>query len=75
MNLTKKDYVGQDAPCKVVSNQIGVESKTGDCNEPVYIETNNFTPKDSETHSRKFDCESFGITEKDIDLVDMDDLF
>lgn len=75
MNLADKDCVGQDELCKVVSAPIGAESKTGDCEEPDYIESNNFTPKDSESHGGKNCRELFCVTGKDSDCIDMDDLY
>lgn len=52
-----------------------MESQTGDCEEPNYIESNNFTPKDSESHSRKIPCELFCVTGNDTDFIDIYDLY
>ena len=38
--------MGQNDLCKVVSTPSGVQSKTGDYNEPDYMESDNFTPND-----------------------------
>ena len=61
-------------PCKVVSTPIGVESKTGDCKEPNYnyIETSKFTLNESHDNSHHG---IFCVTEKDLTLIDIDDLF
>lgn len=82
MNLTNIDCVGQNELCKVVSpnysetpkQDIGIY-KTGDYNGPDYIEADNFTPKDSESHSGKIRRESFCVTGKDSDYIDIEDLY
>jgi len=71
--LTNTDCVDQNEPCKVVSSPNGEQSKRGNCKES---NTNNFNRNEvSETHSRKFDHEPFCVTGKDLDLIDIDDLF
>ena len=47
----------------------GVQSKTGDYKEPDYIET------DNESHGGKIPCELFCVIGKDLDCIDIDDLF
>jgi hypothetical protein len=47
----------------------GVQSKTGDHNEPDHIEA------DKESHGRKSDRELFCVTEKDLEFIDIDDLY
>jgi len=73
---TNTDCVGHNDLCKAVSPPNGEHTKTGDCKELDYIDTNNFNRNEvSETHSRKFDHEPFCVTGKDLDLIDIDDLF
>ena len=69
MNLTKTDCVGHDFFCKVVSTPIGAEAKTGDYKETDYIEA------DSESQGRKTDRELFCVTGKDIDCIDVENLY
>jgi len=46
------------------------------CKQPDYIESNTFNQNEgSETHSRKFNHELFCVTEKDLNLIDINDLF
>ncbi len=64
---------GQNKLCKVVSTPIGEHTKTVDCKE---TDSNNFNLNEvSESHSRKFDHEPFCVTGKDLDLIDIDDMF
>ncbi len=73
--LTSIDCVGQNDPCKVVSPK-NLETpkrdievyKTGDYKEPDYIEV------DNESHG-ECNHELFCITGKDLDLIDIEDLF
>ena len=87
-------FAGQDDLCKDNHTTIGVQFKTGDYEEPDYIEADNLTsnikidePKvsadkgqntnnsdsaDSESHGQ-IDQESFCVTKKDSDLIDIDD--
>lgn len=69
MNLANMDCVGQDELCKVVSTPTGVQSQTGDYNEPDYIDA------DNESHGGEIPCELFCITGKDSDYIDIDDLY
>lgn len=69
MNLTNTDCVGQNELCKVESpknletpKQDTISSKTDDINI-------------NESHSRKIGCELFGVIEKDLDLIDTEDLY
>ena len=62
--------------CKVVSPKVSESPKqdsknckTGDFKEPDYIEANN------ESHGRKIDRELFCVTGKDLDYIDIDDLY
>lgn len=74
--LTNISCVGQNELCKVVvtnnsetpKQDIDVY-KTGDYKEPDYIET------DNESHGGKIPCELFCVTGKDLDCIDIDDLF
>lgn len=75
MNPTNMDCEGQNELCKVRYTPIGVESKTGDCEEPDYIESNNFSIKDSESQGEKIRCELFCVTGKDSDYIDIEDLY
>ena len=68
-DLANNTCVGQDELCKVVSTPSGVQSKTGDYNEPDYIEA------DSESHGGEIPCELFCVTEKDLNYIDIDDLY
>lgn len=68
MNLTNTDCVEQDELCKVVSTPTGVQSQTGDYNEPDYIEV------DNESHG-ECNHELFCITGKDSDYIDIDELY
>ena len=72
--LKNADCVEQDELCKVVSTPTGVQSKTGDYKEPDYIESNNFTPKDSESHDNS-NHGIFCVSEKDLEGIDIDDLY
>ena len=63
------DCVGQNELCKVVSTPISVEPKTGYCREPDYIEA------DNESHGRKIRRELFCVTGKDLEFIDIDDLY
>lgn len=67
--LTNTDCVGQNKLCKVESpknletpKQDTISSKTDDINI-------------NESHSRKIGCELFGVTEKDLDFIDMENIF
>ncbi len=63
----------QSEPCKVVSPPNGDHTKTGDCKE---TDTNNFNLNEvGETHCAKLHNEPFCITEKDLDLTDIEELF
>ena len=74
--LTNIGCVGQNELYKVVvtnnsetpKQDIDVY-KTGDYKEPDYIET------DNESHGGKIPCELFCVTGKDLDCIDIDDLF
>ena len=68
-DLANNTCVGQDGLCKVVSTPSGVQSKTGDYNEPDYIEA------DSESHGVEIPCELFCVNEKDLNYIDIDDLY
>ena len=68
MNLTNTDCVEQDELCKVVSTPTGVQSQTGDYNEPDYIEV------DNESHG-ECNHELFCITGKDSDYIDIYELY
>lgn len=63
MNLANNDCVGQDEVCKANRTPTGVQSKTGDCKEPDYIEANN------ESHRGKIPCELFCVSGKDGDQI------
>ncbi len=74
--LVNTDCVGQDDLCKVVPPKNSETPKqdieiykTGDYIEPDYIEANN------ESHGGKIPCELFCVTGKDLDCIDIDDLF
>ncbi len=55
------------------SSPNGEQSKTGDCKE---TDSNNFNLNEvSESHGEKFRCEPFCVTGKDLDSIDIDDLF
>lgn len=69
MNLTNIDCVGHDFLCKVVSTPSGVQSKTGDCKKPDYIES------DNESHGVKLHGELFCVTGNDSDFIDIDSIF
>lgn len=71
MNLTLANTgcVGHNDLCKVVFTPISVQSKTDDCNEPDYIET------DNESHSGEIFCGLFFVTGKNSDYIDIDDLY
>ncbi len=69
MNLTNIDCVGHNNLCKVGSTPSGVQSKTGDYKETDYIEA------DSESQGRKTDRELFCVTGKDIDCIDVENLY
>lgn len=51
----------------------GDDTRTSDY-KAGYIESNNFTPKDDESHGEN-DHGIFCVTGNDVDLVDIDDLF
>ena len=52
-----------------MSTPSGVQSKTGDYKEPDYIKA------DSKSHGGKIPCELFCVIGKDLDYIDIDDLF
>ena len=61
--------MGQDELYKVVSTPIGVESQTGDYNEPDYIDA------DNESHGRKIGHGTFRVTGNNSGFVGIDDLY
>lgn len=63
------DCVGQNEACKNNHTPIGVQFKTGDYNEPDYIEA------DIESQGEKIRRELFCVTGKDSDYIDLDDLY
>ncbi len=76
MNLTNNNCVGQDDLCKVVvtnnSEALMMNNdicKIGDYKESVYAEA------DNESHSGKIPCELFCVTGKDLDCMDIEDLY
>ena len=80
--LTNTDYAGRNELCKVVSPNYSETPKqdieiykTGDYNEPDYIESNNFTPKDNESHGGEIPCELFCVTGNDLGYIDIEDLY
>jgi len=64
---------GQNNGYKQVSTLICVQPRVGKLKESDYIESNTFTL--NETHGRKVDRKCFCTTEKDLDLINIDDLF
>ena len=75
LTLTNADYVGQNELCRVVSPKVSETPKqdievykTGDYKESNYIEIVN------ESHGDNYH-ELFCVTEKDSDLIDIDDLY
>lgn len=69
MNLTNIDCVGQDELCKENCTPTGVQTKTGDYKEPDYTEA------DIESHGGEIPCEVFCVTGKDLDYIDIKDLY
>lgn len=66
--LENADCVGQDELCKENCTPTGVQFKTGDYKEPDYTEA------DIESHG-KFNHEIFCVTGKDLDHIDIEDLY
>ena len=65
--------VVQNEPDKVVYAPFGDDTRTSDY-KAGYIESNNFTPKDDESHDEN-DHGIFCVTGNDVDFADIDDLF
>ena len=56
----------------MVSTPAGVQSKTGDCKEPDYMETSIFTLNESHDNSHQG---SFCVIGKDLECFELDDLY
>lgn len=68
-NIINTGCVGQDKICKDNHTPIGVQFKTDDYKEPDYIEA------DNESHGGKIPGELFRVTGKDLECIDIDDLY